>query len=249
MATYVLIHGALHGGWCWYKVKPLLEARGHTVVTPDLPSHGDDKTAPSAVTLAGYADRICSVLSAQQEPAILVGHSAGGVAITQAAENCSRRIQALVYLSAYVPQNGESGIDLLQRDARSMLNGNIVPVSDGVLTVRGEVLHEAFYGKCRAEDEAFATARLTPQALAPIATPVVTSEEGWGLIPRYYIECTLDRAVTAGLQQEMRRLAPCLETFTIDSDHSPFFSAPDRLVDILDRVAHRKGRVVAESLI
>jgi pimeloyl-ACP methyl ester carboxylesterase len=241
VATYVLIHGALHGGWCWYKIRPLLEAKGHAVVTPDLPGHGDDKTPGAAVTLQGYADRICAVVSSQKDPVILLGHSAGGVAITEAAEQCSGRIRALVYLSAYLPRNGESTMDLLQRDPESMLNGNVVPVSEGMLTVRSEVFHETFYGNCSQEDEAFAIARLTPEALTPIATPVVTSAEGWGRVPRYYIECNEDRAVTPGFQREMQRLSPCLETFAIDSDHSPFFSAPETLVDILDRVAALQG--------
>ena len=77
MSRYVLINGAQHGGWCWRKVTPLLEARGHTVVAPDLPSHGDDKTPASTVTLTSYADRICAMASAQKEPIILLGHSAG----------------------------------------------------------------------------------------------------------------------------------------------------------------------------
>jgi pimeloyl-ACP methyl ester carboxylesterase len=237
VATYVLIHGAQHGGWCWREIEPLLEARGHTVIAPDLPSHGDDKTPASTVTLQSYVDRICAVASAQKEPVILLGHSLGGVAITQAAENCSDRIRALVYLCAYLPRNGESGIDLLQRDPESMINGNLAPVSEGVVTVRSEAFHEAFYTKCSQKDEVFAIARLTPQALAPVATPVVTSAEGWGRVPRYYIECNLDRTVTLSLQRDMQAHSPCQQTFTIDTDHSPFFSAPGTLVDILDRVA------------
>jgi pimeloyl-ACP methyl ester carboxylesterase len=237
VATYVLIHGALHGGWCWRKVEPLLEARGHTVVAPDLPSHGEDKTPTSEVTLQSYADRVCAVASGQKEHVILLGHSAGGVAITQAAESCSDQIRALVYLCACLPRNGESAMDLVQRDPESMLHGNLVPVTEGAMTVRSEVLNEAFYGKCSQEDQAFAAGRLTPQALAPVATPVVTSADGWGRVPRYYIECTGDRAITLSLQREMQSVSPCWQTFTIDSDHSPFFSAPETLVDILERVA------------
>ena len=54
MSTFVLIHGGWHGGWCWYKVIPLLEKKGHTVVAPDLPSYGRDKTPLSAVSLQAY---------------------------------------------------------------------------------------------------------------------------------------------------------------------------------------------------
>ena len=75
MSTFVLIHGARHGGWCWYKVVPLLEKRGHTVLAPDLPSHGRDKTSISDVSLQTYVDGVCQILDAQREPVILVGHS------------------------------------------------------------------------------------------------------------------------------------------------------------------------------
>jgi pimeloyl-ACP methyl ester carboxylesterase len=236
MSTYVLIHGAQHGGWCWRKVAPLLEAEGHTVIAPDLSSHGDDKTLPSTVTLATYTDQICALLNSRQDPVVLLGHSAAGVAITQAAEYCPNQIQALVYLSAFLPRNGESLTALAMLDLESLLRTNIELVAKGVHTVRPEIFREAFYGHCSQEDEAFARQRLKPQAIAPLQTPVVTSAERWGRIPRYYIECTYDRAITLSLQRQMQMNSPCQQTFTINTDHSPFFSTPEELVEILARI-------------
>ena len=108
MSTFLLIHGAWHAGWCWRKVAPLLEAKGHKVLAPDLPSHGEDRTPTASVTLQKYADRACEVAGKQFEPVILVGHSMGGVVITQAGENCPGNIRALVYLCAFLPRNGDS---------------------------------------------------------------------------------------------------------------------------------------------
>lgn len=79
--TYVLVHGAWHGAWCWQKVVPLLEARGNKVITFDLPGHGDDTTKPENVTLADYVNKLVSVTNAQKGPVILVGHSMAGVVI------------------------------------------------------------------------------------------------------------------------------------------------------------------------
>ena len=93
MATFVLIHGAWHGGWCWRKVVPHLEAAGHTVIAPDLPSHGDDPTPAAEVTLDDYVRRVCEILDAQDEPVVLVGHSMGGL---------------LVYL--YLGRNGDAPV-------------------------------------------------------------------------------------------------------------------------------------------
>ena len=90
MSTYVLVHGAWHGAWCWYKLTPLLQKLGHTVLTPDLPSHGIDKTPTAAITLKDYSLRVCEVLDSCPEPVILVGHSMGGVVITEAAQKAIR---------------------------------------------------------------------------------------------------------------------------------------------------------------
>ena len=85
MSTSILVHGAWHGSWCWDKVVPLLEQADHQVQALDLPGHGQDKTPLREVTLATYTNCVCEALDAQTEPVILVGHSPGGLAITQAA--------------------------------------------------------------------------------------------------------------------------------------------------------------------
>jgi pimeloyl-ACP methyl ester carboxylesterase len=237
MPTYLLIHGAWHGGWCWRKVVPLLEAKGHRVLAPDLPGHGDDGTATSAVTLASYTDRICEIASTQTEPVILAGHSMGGIAITQAAENCPEHIGALVYLCAFLPRDGDSLMTLASQDQESMVNpSTTIPRADGAIDFKPEHRREAFYGNCADEDAAFAQSRLVAQSAAPLGTPVETTAERWGRIPRYYIECERDRAIMLKLQREMQKHSPCQQTFSIDTDHSPFLSEPEQLADILLRI-------------
>lgn len=237
MSTYLLIHGAWHGGWCWRDIVPLLEARGHRVLAPDLPSHGEDRTATATVTLESYTDRICEIASAQAEPVILAGHSMGGVAITQAAENCHKQIGALVYVCAFLPRNGDSLVTWASQDRASMVNPNTTrPRADGAIEFKLEHSREAFYGNCTDDDVAFAQSRLVAQSSAPLGTPVETTAERWGRIPRYYIECGRDRAITPELQQKMEKSSPCRQMFSIDTDHSPFFSAPEQLADILLRI-------------
>ncbi len=234
MSTYVLIHGAWHGGWCWRKVAPILEAAGHTVLTPDLPGHGDDKTPTAAVTLQSYTDRICAVAGAQAESVILLGHSMGGVAITQAAENCPDKVEALVYMCAFLPRNGDSLLTWAQQDAGSMVNRTTMePRGDGTFDFSREHCREAFYALCADEDVAFAQSRLVAQSGAPFGAPIETTPERSGRIPRYYIECAYDRAITLPIQREMQKHSPCRKTFVIDTDHSPFFSAPQELAEIL----------------
>ena len=167
MATYLLIHGAWHGGWCWRKVVDLLGAQGHTVLAPDLPGHGDDNTPTASVTLASYADRVCEVASAQAEPVILAGHSMGGVVITQAAERCPDRVAALVYVCAFLPRNGDSLMTWAAQDRESMVNPSTVEArDDGSITFKPEHTREAFYADCSADDVALAQSRLVANGLA-----------------------------------------------------------------------------------
>ena len=93
MATFMLVHGACTGGWCWEKVAPLLEANGHRVCAPDLPGLGKDNTPPANVTLADNVEKLSRLLDKMDEPVVLVGHSLGGITISQLAEARRRKIK------------------------------------------------------------------------------------------------------------------------------------------------------------
>jgi pimeloyl-ACP methyl ester carboxylesterase len=239
MGRYVLVHGAWHGAWCWEKVVPLLEAKGHTVEAIDLPGHGHDQTPVAEATLDAYAERICRALTARPEPAVLVGHSLGGIAITQAAEDCPEQIQVLVYLTAFLLRDGESRLQVGQAPeaADSLTMRNLVIAEDRrSMTVRTDVLKDAFYGDCSDGDAARAMSLLVPESMAPGATPVHTTAERFGRIPRVYIECLRDRSIPLALQQRMYRAVPCQEIISLDTSHSPFYSAPEELANQLDRI-------------
>lgn len=230
MSTFVLIHGGCHGAWCWYKVVPALEKRGHTVIAPDLPSHGRDKTPVAAVTLQSYVETVCDILDAQREPVVLVGHSMGGGIITQTAEYRPDKIKTLVYLTALLPANGESMGTVLRSNTESALNGNFVVNADkSASIVREEALVEGFYADCSAEDVALAKLLLTPQATAPIKDKLQTSAERFGRVPRVAIECLRDRAHPLAFQRSVYPTFPFQKVITMDTSHSPFFSAPDEL--------------------
>ena len=96
----MLVHGASHGGWCWEKVVPLLEANGHRVCAPDLPGLGNDPTPPANVTLADNVEKLSRLLDKMDEPVVLVGHSLGGITVSALAEARRRKLKAVVYLCA-----------------------------------------------------------------------------------------------------------------------------------------------------
>ena len=230
MSTYVLIHGAWHGGWCWDKVVPLLEKAGHKVQAPDLPGHGKDRTPIQEVSLQAYADRVCGILDGQPGPVILVGHSMGGIVITQVAEYRPGKVETLVYLTAFLVRNSESLRQVFQGDTETLLRPNMVMAEDQSCTVRDEAIKEVFYGDCSDEDVARARSLVVPQALAPFAAAVRTTEENFGRIPRVYIECLRDRTISPSAQKRMYAALPCRTVISMDTSHSPFFSAPEELV-------------------
>jgi pimeloyl-ACP methyl ester carboxylesterase len=227
MSTFVLIHGSGNGGWCWDKVAPLLTQAGHEVVAPDLPGHGDDKTPLREVSLQSCVDRVVEILDTQSGPVILVGHSTGGLTITQAAEQRPGMVRVLVYLTAFLLRNGERCVDM--NDPESLARGNLV-ISKDEGNERGK---EVFYSDCSDEDIAWAQSLLVPAPLQIAFTPVATTETNFGRVPRYYIECLRDRAITHACQRRMYMAMPCERVFTLGTSHSPFLSAPQALVDHL----------------
>lgn len=245
MSTYILIHGSWHGGWCWDKVKSLLEQQGHKVVAPDLPGHGQDKTSVPEITLQRFVDRVCKVLDAQTEPVILVGHSMGGIVVTQTAEYRPDKIKTLVYVCAFLPRNGESLLQLAQQDKETLILPNlIINEEEGYHSVKEEAIRDVFYQDCRDEDVARAKSLLVPQeALAPVATPVQTSDENYGRIPRVYIECLRDQTIGPSLQKQMVSATPCRQILSLNTGHSPFFSAPEALADHLVTVAKEQRQM------
>ncbi|MDI7262049.1 MAG: alpha/beta fold hydrolase, partial [Thermodesulfobacteriota bacterium] len=206
------------------------KGKGHKVEAPDLPGHGKDPTPIQNVSLQAYVERVCKVLDAQSEPVVLVGHSMGGIVISQAAEYRPERIKTLIYLTAFLLQNGEFLLQIAQGDTEGLVLPNLVMAEDqSHATVKEEALKEAFYGDCSDEDVVRAKSLLVPQAAAPFATPISITEKNFGRIPRIYIECLRDRAISPSIQKRMYTALPCRRVIPMDTSHSPFFSASETL--------------------
>ncbi len=239
MATIILIHGAWHGAWCWNKVSERLRDLGHVPLALDLPGHGDNPKPLSAMTIDRYAAYVCAVLEEMDGPALLAGHSMGGMVISQAAEAMPDRVQGLAYICAVLLGNGETLQDAEYADPDSRLAGNIGFTPDGSeVTLNSEAITELFYHDCPTEDAARAASLLCRQSAAPFATALHTSAENYGRIPRYYVECRNDRVLTPSLQKRMYTHTPCEQVFPLDCGHSPFFAMPDELTAILDKIAN-----------
>jgi len=235
MANFVLIHGAMHGGWCWERVVPLLARHGHHVIAPDLPG-----TDPAAVTLKTLSRFTIDLLHAQPGKSILVGHSFGGMVISEAAESAPDRIETLVYLTALLPRNGSSAFDLTGREEAPDGKARIElhPSQDGATVTAKPAEARAFlYGETPDEWAERAVSRLVPQPLAPLKTPASLSDANFGRVPRAYVECLRDRILPLSFQRAMHAASPCGTVLNIDTDHSPFYSAPEATATHLLQIA------------
>ena len=235
MSTYVLVHGAWQGEWAWDLVKPQLEAFGHTVITLDLPGSGKDTTPSQNITLDSYVNAVTTIINQQNEKVILVGHSMGGIVITQTAELIPNKIDKLVYLCAFLPQNGESLGSKLDGEAGPQFSIN---ENDMTAELIPELIEQTFLNAT--EDGSIKGAsfnQMRPQPLGPFQKELKISEENFGTVNRIYIETTLDRAIPIDFQRRMNTETTCTKIITLEADHSPFFSKTTELVSHLHELS------------
>ena len=232
--NFVLCHGAFSDETAWKRVAPILEAAGSSVALVTLPGHSDADTAQAGrFTLADYVAAVKEKLDAAQAPVILVGHSMGGVVITQTAEGNNEKIVASVYLSAYLPENGKSLQDYAMDPESKLGPGLHIDLERGVGTISLEAMRAAFFNNTPEPDAEAALKRLRPEPLQPFGTPVSTSAANFGSVPRYYITTLRDQAVGPALQRSMVAAQPAKRIFELDTDHSSYFSASAELAAIL----------------
>ncbi|CAD0184766.1 acetoin dehydrogenase E2 subunit dihydrolipoyllysine-residue acetyltransferase [Ruegeria sp. THAF57] len=234
MADFLLVHGSCHGAWCWRDVVPALEHLGHSAHAIDMPSHGSDPTPIADVTLRSCRD---AVLSASSPQTIIVGHSWGGYPISAAAEADPKGMKALVYLCAYVPEDGQSMIEMRRKSPRQTIGDAVEKSADGLsYSVKPDRVQALFYHDCPPATVPYALARLCPQATAPQDTPLPLGDQ-FKQVPKAYIRASDDQTIPNEYQEHMSHAAPQHMRYVIDSSHSPFFSHPNQLAEILDEIA------------
>lgn len=238
-AAFLLIHGAWTGGWCWEKLGPLLEAAGHTVIAPDMPGHGADNLPVGDQTLETYARAVEGLIAPLSGPVILVGHSFGGMVASQAACYVPDKVKKLVYISAFLPRDGQSCVGITKSVRPSFHEKLLAAGHDFILSPDGktsELTPEicadfVFHDLPRAQALAMAE-RLGPESNAAQQQAVVLSGRFYD-IPKAYVRCVFDRTVDVDLQDKMIDEAHCGEVYSLETGHCPFESAPERLAGIL----------------
>lgn len=241
MASFLLIHGAWHGGWCFDRLRAPLEAGGHVVAAPTLPGIGGTDHELAATSLDRWGAFIAEQARALPGPVILVGHSRAGIAISMAAEHDPGAFAALVYLTAFLVPPGQSMFEVRESFPRdpAFESGLSEAARGAALAISRDAAIVTFYGDCAPSDQDWAVSRLVPEPIGPMVVPLALTEERYGSVPRHYIECTLDRAIPIAQQRMMQQAQPCAGVATLESAHSPFLSMPDELAGVLHSIAER----------
>lgn len=231
--TYVLVHSAWLGGWQWENVAKTLKENGHTVLTPDLPGHGNDKTSPADITMDEYVKTLTTILDQQNNPVILVGHSFNGITVSRVAELRPKKIKKLVFLTAFLLPNGGSFFGAVQGVEGSKAVENFFLSEDKTYAlVKEEEIQNAFAHDIPKEAFDGAKPYIVPEPAAPLMYELQITDEKFGKIPKYYIECTEDRAIPIEVQKAMYK-GNVEKVYTLNSSHTPNFSQPEKLANIL----------------
>ncbi|MFC0206374.1 alpha/beta fold hydrolase [Novosphingobium soli] len=236
MATFVLVHGGGHGGWCYKPVAQRLRAMGHEVHAPSLTGLADRRHLMSdAIDLETHITDIAELLEFEDLTAvILVGHSYGGMVITGAADRRPARVGHRVYLDAAYPRDGES----LYEHAYEAIHGarQGLHEADGVELVMAPMPGmAAFFGVTDPQLGAWTDARLTAQPWACFTQKLaLTNEAAMRAIPESHLVCT---STLAGRDLALLQARSQGRVWDVDTGHDLMLTEPDWVAERLDAIA------------
>lgn len=228
--TFVLVHGAWHGGWCWNRVATLLRGRGHTVYAPTLTGVADRSHLLSAdITLDTHVDDIANLLRWEElSGVVLVGHSSAGVVISGVAEKMEQAIESLVFLDAFVPENGQSVLDIGSRTNAERIG---TAQRNGAITV--PPIPAAVF-KVNAADAAWVDRMCTPHPIRHFTDPVTLTGARERIARRSYILASVNAGATFVPTHARLGKDPGWRTYEIPCGHDVMLDMPERLAEILE---------------
>lgn len=229
-ATFVLVHGAFHGGWCWGRAVRLLEEAGAAAYAPTLAGLGERSGGEAGeVGLADHIDDVVSVIEGKGlRNVVLVGHSYGGIVIAGTADRIAERLKCIVYLDAIVPEDGQSLADIKGQEWRDGLEGRSVRIGRGWYLPSPKASAFDIHDK---EDAAWADAHLTPHPLKTFTDHVSLTNPAVGAIRHVYIACTEQEDSFVYMRGRVTALG--WRWIEIPTGHDAMITAPGRLTEIL----------------
>lgn len=223
----VIVHGAFADGSGWENVFKILTGRGYhvTMVQNPLTSLEDDVAATERI------------LDKQDGPVVLVGHSWGGTVITQS--GMSSKVASLVYVAAFMPEVGESTLDLVKTAPPAAENGILPPDDKGMIWYDKDKFHAGFAADVSKEKAAFMYASQAPIAVKSFLTPV--TQAAWKTKPSYAIVATEDKSINPTIERTMYKRGGSIIT-EIKGSHALFISKAKEVADVIETAAIAAGK-------
>jgi pimeloyl-ACP methyl ester carboxylesterase len=225
----VFVHGACvkDGSWWWHRTGELLAEQGVASEAPALPSCGEtgEPTGAGGPGLPEDVAAVRQVLTASDEPTVVVAHSYGGIVTAEAAAALNT-VRHLLLVSSYLPEVGQSLSSFAAEEPAPFLD---VDPEDGTFTVRPDVLAETFLQDCDAVIQREAENKTARQSLAVLEQPVQSA--AWQHIASTYLVCVNDRGTPADRQREFADRAG--NVVELDAGHHPFLSQPSAVCDLI----------------
>jgi pimeloyl-ACP methyl ester carboxylesterase len=232
MATFVLVHGAWHGGWCWRFVRPLLRRAGHDVFAPSLTGLGERRhLARPDIDLDTHIEDIASLLEMEDlRDVVLVGHSYGGMVVTGAADRAHARIKRLVYLDAFVPENGRCTLDY------------VVPERAARMREEGEKLGSvtppplSLWGLTKPEHIEFVKPREVRHPYRTMSQQIrISNREKLEKIHKTFVYCASPATGSFDAFAAKYRNDPAWSFFELKTGHDAMILMPDQVAEILQK--------------
>jgi len=230
--TFVLVHGAWHGGWCWGAVAARLRAHGHTVLTPTQTGLGERAHLISkSITLDTFVDDIANVIRFEElDDIVLVGHSFGGNAISGVADRMPERVRKLVYLDSSMLENGQTPFSRLPQD---VVAARIKAAEDSSGGLSIPAPPAAAFGVTDPQQAKWLEARLTPHPLSTFMSPLKLDNKVGNGRPATYIVCA--DPIYGPLQSSRDWVKNAgMKMVEIKSGHDAMVMVPDELADMLE---------------
>ena len=232
-----MVHGAWADESAWGFVRNQLAITANVEVI-NLPAHGIDLTNAIDASLSDYVNTVEAAVKKYKGKVTLVGHSMAGIVVSQVAENMPDRIEKLVYVSAYLPKNGEDLLSLSKKDKQSIVGNALEFNADySAATIKKETIVPAVCADCPDFMKEILMKYHKAEPAKPLGEKVTLTKAKFGSVPKYYIHTTNDKAVGYNLQQQMvKDNGDIRKTFAMNTSHLPFVVKPDEFISILTSI-------------
>lgn len=231
--TFVLVHGSWHGGWCWRRVADLLEKRGHKVYTPTLTGLGERSHLLSAmITLDTHIADVANVIKWEGlNDVVLVGHSYAGFVVAGVAERVLPSIGSIVFVDAFMPENGQRVVDLSPPNLRA------TSFAAAEKNEVGRVIPPSKAFGVNEKDQAWVDSKLTQQPTFVSLQPIVLTGAREKVAKKSYIRATSYPSPKFDEHYAKLQADSAWRTYGVPCGHDIMVDMPDRLAEILMEVA------------